>query len=357
MPRAFLIRVLPEGLRFSACLVNESSLLMFARMNLLERRSRKLTGLGLCSLALLVFLGQWHESLSTASTQIFLVRQGDTASYLAIRYYGYFNDSLFTALKQGNGHLADLNRIAAGDTLFFPARQAPNPPPELLRTRAANAVLTFAEGTVRYRRGMNAAAFTPAPANLILHAHDELETGKDGRAELVLDNRSVMRLAANSRLKIVALQRTATARNTASSYQASLALNVGSLWTRITLFLDKPPKIEVKLPTAIAGVQGTVYRAVVAADSTTNVRVYEGTVSVRANPPRRAPQRIGPPQQIPGPRQITTEEWIKMVRAYQELAIAKDGKPSEPRPFADQGNDLAWVRWNQERDRDLEQGR
>jgi phage tail protein X len=335
---------------------NQSRMLMFARTNLSEPLARKAAGLGLCSLSLLVFFSQWYEDLSTGSTKIFVVRKGDTASYLAIRYYGYFNDSLFAALKQANGHLADLNLIHAGDTLFFPTRQAPSPAPELLRTQAANAVVTLAEGAVRYRRGANA-AFEPAAANLILHTDDEIETGKDGRAELVLDNRSVMRLAANSRLKILALQRTATARNTESSYQAGFALNLGSLWARITHFLDQPPKVEVKLPTAIAGVQGTVYRAVVAADSATSVRVYEGSVRVRANPPAGGPQRIGPPQQIPGPRQITVEQWIKMVRAHQELVIAKDGKPGEPRPFTDQGNDLAWVRWNQARDRDLEPGR
>lgn len=292
-------------------------------------------------------------SRSTVSPSTVVVRRGDTASYLAIRYYGYFNDSLFSALKQANAHIADLNLIRAGDTLFFPARAAATPAPELLRSAAANAVLTFAEGTVRYRRG-SATAFAPAPTNLILQPHDELETGSDGRAELVLDNRSVMRLAENSRLKITALQRATPARSNAHSYQASFDLSIGSLWTRVTLFLDKPPKIEVKLPTAIAGVQGTVYRAVVAADSATSVRVYEGRVRVQAGSASAAPQRIGPPQQIPGPRQVPVETWIKMVQAYQELVIAKNGKPGEPRPFQDRGEDLLWVRWNQERDRDLE---
>ncbi len=294
---------------------------------------------------------------STAATQKFSVRKGDSASYLAIRYYGYFNDSLFSVIKQANTHLADLNRINPGDTLFFPVRTAAEPAPELLRSAAASAVLAYAEGAVRYRRGASTLAFAPAPANLILKPNDELETGKDGRAELVLDNRSVLRLAANSRLKIAALLRTAPSRSNANSYQASFTMNLGSLWTRITIFLDKPPKVEVKLPTAIAGVQGTIYRATIAADGSTAVRVYEGAVQVSSNPASGAPQQIGPPRQIPGPRQITMEAWVKMVQAYQELIIAKNGRPGEPRPFQDQSEDLAWVCWNQERDRDLEAGR
>lgn len=314
-------------------------------------RYRTLQGLGLIALATLAVLSQYYQSWSAANHETRLVRKGDSASYLALRYYGFFNDSLFAVMQQANRHLADLNLLRVGDTLFLPVRAAANPTPEMLRTQAASAVLTLSEGEVHYRRG--ASAVQTASANLILKPNDELTTGKDGRAELVLDNRSVMRLAPNSHLKIVALQRASSTRSYANSYQASFSLSVGSIWTRVTLFLDKPPKIEVKLPTAIAGVQGTIYRATVAADSTTNVRVYEGTVSVRANPLGNAPQRIGPPQQISGPRQITAEEWIKMVRAYQELVIAKNGKPSEPRPFTDQGNDLAWARWNQERDRDL----
>ncbi len=310
-----------------------------------------LKSLALFTFATMLFLNLRLPSWSAANRETRIVRKGDSASYLAIRYYGFFNDSLFAVLQQANQHLVDLNRLRVGDTLFFPARAAANPTPEILRTQAASAVLTLSEGEVRYRSGAH--VFQTASPNLILKPNDEITTGKDGRAELVLDNRSVMRLAPNSNLKIVALQRAASTRSFANSYHASFSLSVGSIWTRVTLFLDKPPKVEVKLPTAIAGVQGTIYRATVAADSTTNVRVYEGTVSVRANPLGNAPQRIGPPQQISGPRQITTEEWIKMVRAYQELVIAKNGKPSEPRPFTDQGNDLAWARWNQERDRDL----
>lgn len=323
---------------------------MFAFSHLTKHWRKTLTRLGVLILFALIILSHYYKDLSAANPEMRVVQKGESASYIALRYYGFFSDSLFAALRQANRHLAELNLLQVGDTLFLPPRQAANPTPELLRTQAASAVLTLSEGEVRYRSGTG--AFKPATVNLILKPNDEITTGTDGRAELVLDNRSVMRLAANSQLKIIALRRatTSTANN---AYQASFSLSVGSIWTRVTLFLDKPPKIEVKLPTAIAGVQGTIYRATVAADSTTRVRVYEGTVSVRANPLGNAPQRIGPPQQIPGPRQITVEEWIKMVRAYHELVIAKNGKPSEPRPFTDEGADLAWARWNQARDRDL----
>ncbi|KAA0227836.1 hypothetical protein EDS67_14820 [candidate division KSB1 bacterium] len=278
------------------------------------------------------------------------VQRGDTISFLAIRYYGFFNDSLLAVLTQANPD-KNLNALKAGDTVLFPPRATSSPKPELLKSEAASAVLTYFEGEVSYRRPQQNPAFLPARPNLILHSSDEIKTGNASRAELVLDNRSVLRLDANSHLKIENLKRE-------GAYQAKFEFAVGSLWTRISKLFQQKPQIDVEFPTAIAGVQGTTYRSVVAPDSATTVRVYDGAVEVRGSqsPPRPTgpPQRIGPPQQVPGPSQVSLETWIKLVRAQQEIRIAKDGKPSDPAAFRDQGAELDWVRWNQQRDRNLE---
>ncbi|MDZ7343671.1 MAG: FecR domain-containing protein [candidate division KSB1 bacterium] len=296
------------------------------------------------------------------SSKTFIVRRGDTVSYLAVRYYGFFSDSLFTVLKTANAHIADLNRIYPGDKLYFPLRPSAEPRLEQLRTAAAQAVLTFYEGPVRYRRAGRDqnSAFTPAEPNLFLGPGDEIETHVRARAELVLDNRSVIRLAPNSHLKINALSRPEPANATAQPLQAQFDFSLGSLWTRVTKIFDRQPKVDVKFPTAIAGVQGTSYRAMVAADSTTNVRVYEGAVEVRGGgsltkpQPVGPPRRIEPPQQVPGPQQIPLEAWVQLVRAQQQITVARDGRPSTPSPFTDRGADLDWVKWNQQRDRDLD---
>jgi hypothetical protein len=230
---------------------------------------------------------------------------------------------------------------------------------EQLRTSATQAVLTFYEDPVRYRRG-SSGNFMPVQPNLFLGPGDEIETRQKARAELVLDNRSVIRLSANSRLKITTLLRPEKQTAGARPLQAQFDLSLGSLWTRVTKVFNRQPKIEVKFPTAIAGVQGTIYRAAVAADSTTNVRVYEGTVEVRGGGSLARPQRIGPPkqvappQQIPGPQAVPLETWVQLVRAQQEITIARNGRPSVPSRFTDHGADLDWVRWNQQRDRDLD---
>jgi hypothetical protein len=299
----------------------------------------------------------------SASVQVshkkFTVRRGDTVSYLALRYYGFFNDSLFTVLKKANAHLADLNLIHPGDSLLFPIRSAPEPRLEQLRTAAMQAVLTFHEGPVKYRRGSKG-QFMPVEPNLFLAPNDEIETREKARAELVLDNRSVIRLAANSRLKITKLLRQQQPSAKAQPVQAQFDLSLGSLWTRVNKIFNRQPKVDVKFPTAIAGVQGTIYRASVAADSTTNVRVYEGAVEVRGGGDLLRPQQVGPPQrvpppqQVPGPQQIGLEAWVRLVRANQQVVIGRDGRPSDPSRFTDQGAELDWVRWNQQRDLDLD---
>jgi hypothetical protein len=289
----------------------------------------------------------------------FVVRKGDTVSYLAIRYYGFWSDSLFAVLKQANRHITDLNLIHPRDSLFFPLRSSPEPKPEQLRTAATQAVLTYYEGPVQFRRGNSNGAFLPAQPNLSLRPGDEIATRDKARAELVLDNRSVIRLAANSRLKITNLSRPAPVSQNTAPMQAQFDFSLGSLWTRVNKIFNRQPNVDVKFPTAIAGVQGTIYRAVVTTDSTTNVRVYQGTVEVRGGGSLARPQQIGPPQQVappqqvPGPREVPLETWVQLVRAQQQITIARDGRPSTPSRFTDQGTDLDWVSWNQQRDRDL----
>lgn len=321
----------------------------FAHLQLHHRIKKSAILPALACLAVLPgFLRSPSPSPQHAAKQV-IVRRGDTISFLALRYYGFFDDSLQAVLAAANP-AQDLHHLQPGDTLSFPARAAGQPLPEALKSVAASAVLTFMDGEVSYRRPQQNPAFVAARPNLVLRSGDEIKTGKNGRAELVLDNRSVLRLDANSHLRIEDLRR-------ASGYQAKFEFAVGSLWTRISKLFQQKPQIDVEFPTAIAGVQGTTYRSVVAPDSSTTVRVYDGTVEVRNSQTAGRsgpPQRIGPPQQVPGPAQVSLETWIKLVRAYQEIHIAKSGKPSEPRAFRDQGAELEWVRWNQQRDRELD---
>jgi hypothetical protein len=289
--------------------------------------------------------------LQRSSQKTFVVRAGDTASFLALRYYGFFSDSLFQVLKTSNPHIADLNWIKPGDTLYYPApaRAAAEVRKEQLLSPATRAVITFMEGKVQYR-ARNTDNFAAAHPNLILYPGAEISTGEKSRVELVLDDRSVLRLAAKSQLKVVQLSGSVDKSKGAGASQASFDFSLGAVWTKVTKAMTRSTRYELKLPTAVAGVQGTIYRASVAANGETSVGVYEGIVQVRGVPP----QRVGPPVQVPGPTQVPFEVWVKLVRANQELTVSAEGKPSEPRPLADKPQDREWVNWNQQRDRELD---
>jgi hypothetical protein len=57
----------------------------------------------------------------------------------------------------------------------------------------------------------------------------------------------------------------------------------------------------------------------------------------------------GPRHQVPGPEEVTREQWEKIVTAMMEVRVSAAGEPEEPRAFALQPDD-PWEAWNRERD-------
>ena len=61
------------------------------------------------------------------------------------------------------------------------------------------------------------------------------------------------------------------------------------------------------------------------------------------------------PREIPGPQEITEEEWLLVVRRGQKLVI-RPGETPRVEPITDEDRADEWVRFNLERDRQLAQG-
>ncbi len=109
-------------------------------------------------------------------------------------------------------------------------------------------------------------------------------------------------------------------------------LKAGSLWTKVKKLLGGA-KYEVKTERAVAGVRGTIFR--IDADTlikaakgrhATLVRVTEGVV--RVNPSKAAAATMksqvkkgGERKEVPGPREVTEDEWEKQ---FVELAKGQD---------------------------------
>jgi hypothetical protein len=143
-------------------------------------------------------------------------------------------------------------------------------------------------------------------------------------------------------------------RNAKKKGKTRMSFSVGSVWSKVKRFKDKVSRFELELPTAIAGVHGTVYQARIAGDASAEVKVYNGSVAVRNNP--SAPSRtagvheVSGPDEVPGPHEVSVEEWIRIVRDMQKVTIDKNGEPSSPQSFSRNPQD-DWERWNAERDK------
>jgi len=343
-----------------------------------------LLGLFLLSLPLL------FNPLNADEAQLVQIRKGDTISYLAFKLYGMYDPRMAELLRQENPSLKDIDFIYPGQQVRFPkpvamrkwlrektpkpgaeAFQEPRPPKEEppkeeilpgMKVRANKGVVTFLEGQVQSKKSGDP-QWSPARPNQILYEKDQVRVLAQSRAELILDSQSVLRLSENTLLTLQKLEE-----ETASQKETTrMDLSLGKLWTRAAKLFNPASRLEVRTPTAIAGVQGTIYQVSIIDERSTNIQVFQGAVQVY-NPfpptkapaggravPRGEPQEVKGPQEVPGPTAVSREEWTRIVlRQFQQITVT-DRDISRPTAFdMNQERRSEWVRWNEERDLDFQ---
>ncbi len=191
-----------------------------------------------------------------------------------------------------------------------------------------------------------------------LRRDQEVKVGEKSRIEIRFPDGTVMRLAEKSRLAMseVKYDRATESKN------VKVGLGVGKLWANVKKLVTPDSSVEVKTSNAVAGVRGTVYRVNVETDKSALVKVYDGTVYV-ANPPREPGEETGKvtaPHEVPGPHEVpppyhevSMEEWTAIVKAMQQISISPQGVPSKPEDFDPKADTDDWVKWNQERDKQI----
>ncbi len=341
-------------------------------------------GLFILSLPLLL------NPLNADEAQLVQIRKGDTISYLAFKLYGMYDPRMAEFLRQENPSLKDIDFIYPGQQVRFPkpvamrkwlrerpskpgaeARPEPRAPKEEppkeeilpgMQVRANKGVVTYLEGQVQSKKSGDL-QWSPARPNQILNEKDQVRVLAESRAELILDSQSVLRLSENTLLILHRLEE-----ETASQKETTrMNLSLGKLWTRAAKLFNPASRLEVRTPTAIAGVQGTVYQVNVIDERSTNIQVFEGTVQVyNPFPPTKAPaagralpagepQEVKGPYEVPGPTVVSREEWTRIVlRQFQQITVT-DRDISRPASFdMNQERQSEWVRWNEERDKDFQ---
>lgn len=222
----------------------------------------------------------------------------------------------------------------------------------------AAAVVTRIEGTaIVYAAGAKTGSGLRQNDRLI--RGQEVQVGERSRIELRYPDGTVMRFAERSRIKMEELSYDRGTR----SKKVKVGLGGGKLWANVKKLMTADSKVEVKTVNAVAGVRGTVYRVSVEEDNSAVVKVYDGSVYVSGVPqevPKPASPVSGPvpvpgPHEVPPPyREVTMAEWTVIVQSMQQISISPQGIASKPQDINPQQDQDDWVKWNQERDRELE---
>jgi len=339
----------------------------------------------------LVFI---FNSLIADEARLIRIRKGDTVSYLSFKTYGMYDPRMLELLQQENPQVKDLNLILAGQQFRFPSPEvmknwlkerippSKEPPPALIpkeprppkerpakeepiaetKVRANKGVITFLEGQVQVKKGKES-NWSSARPNMVLAEKDQIKVAAKSRAELILDNQTVMRLSDNTLLTINQIEEDQSAQKETTNMELSL----GRLWTKTAKLFNPASRFDVRTPTAIAGVQGTTYQVMVTEKKATKIQVFQGAVNVynpfpktEPPPPGRAP-RIGQPQEVAGPSEVagptpvSREEWTQIVlRQFQQITVT-DQDISRPTSFdVQKERQSEWIRWNEERDVDFQ---
>ncbi len=200
---------------------------------------------------------------------------------------------------------------------------------------------------------------TPLHKNDQIRKGQEVRVGERSRIELRFPDGTVMRFAERSTVRMDDVLYNAKTQDK----KVRVDMEGGKLWANVKKLVTSDSKVEVKTVNAVAGVRGTTYRVNVDEDKSAMVKVYDGSVFVDGKQPgaaAQAPAPTGPPVEVPGPHavpppyhEVTMEEWHVIVKSFQQVTISPKGVPSEPKDFNPQQDMDDWVKWNQERDKQL----
>ncbi len=221
---------------------------------------------------------------------------------------------------------------------------------------ARKGLFTVVEGNVK-KKQMTDEDWIRAQVKTDVNGGDRVRTLPQSRAEMNLAQLDVIRLAPQTTIDIVKLYEETKEKKV----QTQINLKAGDIWGKVKS-VDAKSSFEVNSDFAGAAITGTVFR--LGHDSTrqeTQLKVYTGEVRISNAPEKMGtltPQTIQPssvsgPTQVPGPTQISLEEWLYLVKSYQQITIGANGKIKSVSSFkaSDRDERDDWVRWNLQRDR------
>lgn len=219
--------------------------------------------------------------------------------------------------------------------------------------------ITFPLGNVQSRTGA-AGDWTRVGLNQEMFVGDFLKTAAKSRAEITLRGGGKFRIGENSQLELTKAQVDGLKKDFGAT------VSRGQVWVAAKAAFGETKNVAVRTPTAVAAIRGTTYRAV--ADSAmSSILLYDGEVDVIGASADQsgqsqqgqggsgggfsigAPQEVAAPQQVPGPFEVSLDDWIRLVAGMQ-VNVRADGRYELFEFDREADAQLDFVRWNTERD-------
>lgn len=194
-----------------------------------------------------------------------------------------------------------------------------------------------------------------ARPNMPLKVGDQVYSREKSFVEVRYTSGAVLRMNENSKVVL----------KSASDKAVKSENPLGNVWVNMQKIASKK-SFELSSPTAVAAIRGTVFQMQTARDSSTSVRVYDGTVDVgpstklkqkleqkkKAPTPPDGPGEVRGPEEVPGPEEVTLEVWRAIV-AGQMISVGSDGSYAEKKFDMDAAAEDTFVKKNQELDKQL----
>ena len=190
-----------------------------------------------------------------------------------------------------------------------------------------------------------------AHVNTPLNVGDAVYSRKESLVEVVYNSGAILRMDENT--KIIITEMTDKGLKTKTP--------LGNIWANMRKLVVSKKEFELESPTATAAIRGTVFQMNTKKDSSTDVSVYEGKVSVGPSKKEEVKKPAEPkgmhevpgPEEIPGPYEVTLEQW-RMIVAGQMISVNKEGKFSEKKFDREKASEDDFVKKNLEWDKELE---
>ncbi len=280
---------------------------------------------------------------------------GETVSLICIDYFGSYTAVQSAHILSDNPSIKNIDLIYPGQELKL---RNPDYSPQTADSGApaVEKTVPVTQGVVTYVEGeaviipKNGQAKRKLFSNTIVYPGDVIQTLAQGKVEIIINRETVVRLRERTKLTLDSFRDLGS-----GAGKTRVGFSIGSLWAKMKKFKDKAERFELDLPTAVAGVHGTVYEATVNKDTSAEVKVFDGEVAVCGkagagqSPPQGAPTEVGGPDEVAGPREVSMDQWVQIVREMQRIVIAANGRPGNVEPFQKAPDD-SWERWNERRD-------